>query len=304
MVFAGGAVAGLATLAAGNEPEYPSIDEFLPGPILFAGTPFAINRLILVRLIATLILVTVLCVTAKRAKVIPGRWQSTVEFGLDFVRNSIVYEVMGEERGKRYVTLITTIFFSIFFFNFCEVIPGLDIAATATIAMPLMFAIWSLISYWSAGIRTRGLGGFLKAELFPAGIPWPIYILLAPINLLEITIVRPFSLTIRLFANMVSGYLLLGLCFAATQFFVLDAVNKALMPLGILTLGCALMMTLFEILVAGLQAFIFAVLTTAYISMSMPDTVSAEAPEKANAIAAAVEADPVLATATAAAATA
>lgn len=301
MVFAGGTVAGAATLAAGNEPEYPSINEFLPDPILFAGTPFAINRIVLVRLVATAILVIALCVTAKRAKIVPGRWQGAVEYGLDFVRDSIVYEVMGEERGKKYVTLITTIFFSIFFFNFCEVIPGMDIAATATIAMPLIFAIWSLISYWSAGIRTRGLGGFLKAELFPAGIPWPIYILLAPINLLEITIVRPFSLTIRLFANMVSGYLLLGLCFAATQFFVLDAVNKALMPLGLLTLAGAILMTLFEILVAGLQAFIFAVLTTAYISMSMPDEVSAEDPEKASALQAAVEADPVLSSAPAAA---
>lgn len=264
----------VSTVTLASKPmEFPSIDEFMPPEIIFAGTPFAINRIVLIRLIATAILLLVLCITAARAKVIPGRWQSFVEYGLDFVRTSLVYEIMGEKRGKKYVPLITTIFFSIFFFNLCEIIPGFDIAATATFAMPLMFALGSLVSYWSAGIRTRGFFGFLREELFPKGIMWPIYILLAPINLLEIMIIRPFSLAVRLFANMVAGYLLLALCFAATQFFFVDVANKWWAPLGIITFGASFLMTLFEILVSALQAFIFAILTSSYINMAMPDEI-------------------------------
>ncbi len=102
----------------------PSVDDFLPPEILFQGTPFAINRIILIRIVATIVLLVVLGVTAKRAKLIPGRWQGVVEYGLDFVRDKVVYDVMGEARGKRYVPMITTLFFTIFIFNLCGIIPG------------------------------------------------------------------------------------------------------------------------------------------------------------------------------------
>ena len=102
-------------------------------------------------------------------------------------------------------------------------------------------------------------------------MPWPIYILLSPIQLLELLVIRPFSLTIRLFANMVSGHLILALCLSATQYFLIDVVNKAMMPFGVVTFAAGLFMYLFEVLVACLQAYIFAILTTAYINMSYPE---------------------------------
>lgn len=86
-----GAVHSL-TLAGATQPEYPSVDDFLPDPFVFANTPFAINRIILVRIIATIIMLLVLGITAKRAKLIPGRWQGAIEWLIEFVRDSIVYE--------------------------------------------------------------------------------------------------------------------------------------------------------------------------------------------------------------------
>ena len=195
----------------------PSVDDFLPPEILFQGTPFAINRIILIRIVATIVLLVVLGVTAKRAKLIPGRWQGVVEYGLDFVRDKVVYDVMGEARGKRYVPMITTLFFTIFIFNLCGIIPGMNMAANATVVMPLVFAVWTLIQYWIAAIRSQGLGHYLRHELFTPGVPWPVYFLLAPINLLELLIIRPASLTIRLFANMVSGHLMVATCLAFAQ---------------------------------------------------------------------------------------
>ena len=217
---------GMLTIADG--PEMPSIDDFLPDPFVFQGTPFAINRIILVRILATVIMLLVLGITASRAKLIPSRWQGAVEWLIEFVRDNIVYQVMGELRGKRYVPMITTVFCTLLVFNLCGIIPGFNIAASATIT-------------------------------------------LSPIQLLELLIIRPFSLTIRLFANMVSGHLILALCLSATQYFLIDVVNKVFMPFGVITFAAGMFMFLFEALVACLQAYIFAILTTAYINMSYPE---------------------------------
>lgn len=69
-----------ALLAADSGPELPTVNDFLPPEILFQGTPFAINRIILIRIVATVVLLVVLGITAKRAKLIPGRWQGAGEF--------------------------------------------------------------------------------------------------------------------------------------------------------------------------------------------------------------------------------
>ena len=161
----------------------PRLMTSCPPEILFQGTPFAINRIILIRIVATIVLLVVLGVTAKRAKLIPGRWQGVVEYGLDFVRDKVVYDVMGEARGKRYVPMITTLFFTIFIFNLCGIIPGMNMAANATVVMPLVFAVWTLIQYWIAAILLAGPRPLSApravhprcavAGLFPAGSDQP-----------------------------------------------------------------------------------------------------------------------------------
>ncbi|MFT8704485.1 F0F1 ATP synthase subunit A [Bifidobacterium aquikefiricola] len=264
-----GLVSAQMVLASG--PDFPTINDFLPPEILFQGTPFALNRIILIRLIMTVVILLVLGITAMRAKLIPGRWQSAVEWILGFVRNNIVYEVMGERRGKRYVPMITTIFMTIFLFDLCEVIPGANIAATATIAMPLVFAFWTFFQYWIAAAREQGLGKYLRHELIPKGVPLPVLIIVLPMQLLDVLVVRPVSLMVRLFANMLAGYFILELCLAAAQYFLVEVTNKLMMPLGGFMLIAALVMTLFESFVAALQAFIFATLSTVYINLSYPE---------------------------------
>ena len=260
-----------AVLLASESPELPKIDEFLPPEILFQGTPFAMNRIILVRVLMAVIVMIVFGIGAARVKVVPGRFQSVLEILMDFVRYNIVYEMIGEERGKRYVPMMSTLFITIFFFNLCSVIPGLNMAATATIAGPLVFALWVVCQYLIAGIREKGFLRFFREALFPAGVPWPIYFILSPLQLIELIIVRPLSLTIRLFANMIAGHLLVATCLVFTNFFVVDSSNKLLAFGGALWLLGGILFTLFEIMVAGLQAFIFTVLASVYISESYPE---------------------------------
>ncbi|MDK7084499.1 F0F1 ATP synthase subunit A [Gardnerella vaginalis] len=261
----------VASTVASNKPELPNISEFLPPEILFQGTPFAMNRIILVRLLMTVVVMIIFGIGAARAKVVPGRFQSVLEILMDFVRYNIVYEMIGEERGKRYVPMMSTLFLTIFFFNLCSVIPGLNMAATATITGPLVFALWVVCQYLIAGIREKGFLRFFREALFPAGVPWPIYFILSPLQLIELIIVRPLSLTIRLFANMIAGHLLVATCLVFTNFFVVDSSNKLLALGGALWLLGGILFTLFEIMVAGLQAFIFTVLASVYISESYPE---------------------------------
>lgn len=261
----------VASTVASNRPELPNISEFLPPEILFQGTPFAMNRIILVRLLMVVVVMIIFGIGAMRAKVVPGRFQSVLEILMDFVRYNIVYEMIGEERGKRYVPMMSTLFLTIFFFNLCSVIPGLNMAATATIACPLVFALWVVCQYLIAGIREKGFLRFFREALFPAGVPWPIYFILSPLQLIELIIVRPLSLTIRLFANMIAGHLLVATCLVFTNFFVVDSSNKLLALGGALWLLGGILFTLFEIMVAGLQAFIFTVLASVYISESYPE---------------------------------
>ncbi|WP_326522472.1 F0F1 ATP synthase subunit A [Cellulomonas alba] len=233
---------------------------------MWEGTPFEFNRIILVRLIAMVALLAVFVVGARRAALVPGRFQNVLEMGLDFVRNSIVYETLGEKLGKKYVGIITTIFFAIFFFNITGVVPFLNIAGTSVIGMPLVFAAWVFVLYLGAAIKKLGLGTFLKTSLFPPGVPKVMYILLTPIEFLQVFFLRPATLTIRLLANMIAGHLLLALCYSATSYLLFEA-SGGLKPLGVLTFAGGAMFFGLEVFVAALQAYVFAILTAVYLQM-------------------------------------
>ena len=248
----------------------PSIADFFPPAILFEGTIFQIDRIWIVRIVATIVLLAIFVVAARRARLVPGRFQNAIEMMLDFVRVQIVEEIMGKEHAKRFVPMITTIFFAVLAFNLTGIIPGLPMAGTARMGLPFLLALWVLVTYWAVGIKAHGLGGYLKNSLFPPGIPAPIYLIVTPIELLQILIIRPASLAIRLVANMVAGHIMLVLCFAATQYFVVEAV-PAWKAGGVRRLAGGLIFTLFELLVAALQAYIFALLASVYLNIALEE---------------------------------
>jgi F-type H+-transporting ATPase subunit a len=177
---------------------------------------------------------------------------------------------MGAERGKKYVAFLTTLFVTIVFFNMTGVIPFLNIAGTSLIGLPIIMALWVYVMYLSDGVRKHGLGGYLKASLFPPGVPWPIYILLTPIEALQVFILRPATLALRLAANMIAGHLLLVLMFAASQYFLFEATGW-LKGFTAVTLASGFAFTLFEIFVALLQAYVFTILSAVYINLSLED---------------------------------
>jgi len=248
--------------------EPPSIDDFYPEAFAFLGTPFELNRVMLVRIIMTLVLVALFGIGASRAKVVPGRMQNVLEMLLEFVRKNIAVEILGEKYGKRYTPIITTIFLGVFFLNLSGVIPGLQIASTGVVGMPLVFAIVSYIAFIYAGVRTNGVGKFTLRSLVPAGVPGFLYPLIVPVEFLSTFVMRPFTLTVRLMANMISGHLLLSLWFLATNALFVYA-SAQLKAVGVVTLAAGIVFILFETFIAALQAYIFALLSAVYIESSV-----------------------------------
>jgi F-type H+-transporting ATPase subunit a len=248
----------------------PSIAEFFPQPFAFTGSVFEMNRVVFVRLVTVVIVVVGLGLAARRARLVPGRGQNLVEIGLDFVRVGVAEEILGKADARRYVPMLTTVFFAILAFNITGVVPLLNIAGTSVVGMPLVLALWVYVMYLGAGVRRHGLGGYLKGSLFPPGLPWPLYFLMTPIEILQVFVLRPATLTIRLLANMIAGHLMLVLTFSATNFLLFKA-TATLKAAGALTLAAGLVFTLFEVLVAVLQAYVFTVLAASYINMSLEE---------------------------------
>ncbi|WP_166849667.1 F0F1 ATP synthase subunit A [Isoptericola sp. BMS4] len=257
-------------LAAEGDGEFhaPTIADFFPPAILFEGTPFEFNRIMLVRVIMAAVLLLVFCLAARRATLVPGRFQNGVEMVLDFVRNSIATEVLGQENGRKYFKLLATIFCTVLVMNIAAVIPFLNIAGTSVIGLPIVLAAWTYVMYLGAGVKAHGVGGFLKNSLLPPGVPKALYILLVPIEALQVFVLRPATLVIRLLANMVAGHLMLAICFAATSFFLFDA-SGAMKLFGAGTFVAGAAFFFFEIFVAALQAYVFAILTAVYLNMSV-----------------------------------
>ncbi|MBX3068520.1 MAG: F0F1 ATP synthase subunit A [Microbacteriaceae bacterium] len=251
----------------------PSVDEYFPQVLLFAGTPFELNRITLIRLIAVAALVLILWLGTRKLKLVPSRGQATMEFALDFAGRGIAIETLGEKDGKRFAPLIMTIFFLTLALNLTGTIPGLQIASTGLIGQPLILAVIAYVAFVYAGVRKFGFGRFMKNSLWLPGVPAVIKPLIAVLEFLSTFIVRPVTLTLRLTMNMVAGHMLLALCFLATGFFfnlLIQGSAWGALSAGTLLLGIAF--TVLELFVAALQAYIFAILTAIYIQLALAES--------------------------------
>ena len=245
--------------------DFPPISHLFQWPdILFDGTWYALNKTSLIYLTAVVITSAIfLSAGRKKASLVPVGVQHVAEAGVNFIEESVVMETIGPE-GKKYMPFLTTMFFFILFSNIFEVIPGIQFPANSRMAIPITLALVVWLIYNFVGIRSQGLFGYFKNSLFPPGVPKALYLIVTPIELVSTFVVRPFSLAIRLWANMVAGHLLL-VTFAILTAALWDATYVgAVAPFAMLVL-----MTGFEILVSVLQAFIFTILTAVYIGGSL-----------------------------------
>ncbi|MEV6273609.1 F0F1 ATP synthase subunit A [Nocardia sp. NPDC051832] len=255
------------TFLAAGEFHAPSLDDFFPEAVLFEGTFFELDRLMLVRIFMTVLLLGFMLLAFRSPRIVPRGLQNVAEYGLVFVKEQICDEVLGKESGRKFFPLIATIFFTVLFLNFSGVIPGLNISSNARIGMPLVLAVLAYLTFNYVGIKKYGFLKYMRSSIVVPNVPPALHVLLIPIEFISTFVLRPFTLTVRLMANMLAGHIMLVLFFSATQFFLFDAAAwmKIFSPFSLLA---GLGFTLFELLVVFLQAYVFALLTAVYIGLA------------------------------------
>jgi F-type H+-transporting ATPase subunit a len=250
--------------------EFPPVSHVIEWPeILLEDTPFAVNKVVILMWISALLAVGVVLLAARKRRLVPSGVQNVGESLVDFIDNGIILQTIGPDGLKPfYRAFLGSLFAFILACNIWGIIPVAQMPVNARIALPIFLTGLVWIIYMGLGIVKQGPLGYFKNIAFPPGVPKFLYILVTPIELVSTIIVRPLSLSVRLFANMLAGHLLL------VSFAVICAalwtVQSVLQPV-ILPFSFALLVGLtgFEILVAFLQAFIFTILAAVYIGSSM-----------------------------------
>lgn len=231
--------------------------------VFFEGTPFELNRVGLLSLLAAAVCIGFFMWGAAKKSLVPKGVGNVAETLYLFVRNNIAIDVIGPE-GAKYANYLASLFFFILFSNALAIVPGIHFAPTARMAIPFLLAILTWIIFNVVGVVKQGPLNYLKGTLFPPGVPKPIYILLTPIEFFSVFIVRPLTLMVRLLANMMAGHVLLTIFFLFTHDFLTNLSLAS--ALGIVTFAAATILMLLEMLVVVMQAYIFTMLTAFYIS--------------------------------------
>jgi F-type H+-transporting ATPase subunit a len=261
-----GALVLLAVLPGGTKQEFSVAEEFTMHPIInlpsVAGIDLSVNKAVVYLWIATAILVVLALVVSRTIKKQPGRFQYTVEVLYELARDSIVGGVMKSGKAT-WFPYIGAVFFFVLASNLIGLLPlplGENwqpsyYAATANLYVTLTLALFTFVFTHYAGIRKNGFRYFVNWA--PPSAPPVLKQLIWVIHLVS-EIFRLVSLSVRLFANMLAGHAILGVFFAMALIF-----QNYLAAL--LLQGGSVLIYLFEIFVAFIQAFIFAILSAVYI---------------------------------------
>jgi len=244
--------------------EFPPINEILRWQDIFPS----FNKIALIAVAATLISITLFLLAARRDPLVaPTGARNLAEVTIEFIEESVVMQTLGKP-GLKWTPFLLSLFMFIFLCNIPGVIPIIQMPATARIAIPLALSLLVWVIYIGTGLKHQGLGYFGHL-LWPPGVPTALKPLVGLIEFISTIIVTPFSLTVRLMANMLAGHILLVTFGLLTHaLFTAETSQIFLVPMSILPFGMLLFLTGFEILVAFLQAYIFAILAAVYINNS------------------------------------
>ena len=244
----------------------PSSNDFNLPPI-FGENAYTTKPIFMV--FFSVILISVFFIAASRkAAIVPSKLQFAGESIYAFVRNDLARDVIGHE-FMRFVPHLFTLFTFILTNNIFGIVPLLQFPAMSRVSFPYVLAVFTFVIFHYVGIRKQGLGKYLKEIMFMPGVPKPVYILLTPIELATFFLVRPLTLSLRLFANMFAGHLLLLVFIMGGDHLLKGVIGLKLVSPFAFAFGIGL--TFFEFMVQCLQAYIFTLLTALYIAGALAD---------------------------------
>jgi len=249
----------------------PAFSSFAQAKAVDALNPWVFTNYILWMLVAAVLTAVFFLIAARKVKLVPEGISNIAEAGVEFVRNMCV-DVMGDQ-GIKYFPFVATLFFFILFNNIVGLIPGFK-PGTGTIGVTATLALLTWVAFVWVGFTKNGFFGYMKS-LIPSGvremgigarIVLGIYIF--ALEFFSTFIIRPLTLAVRLFANMYAGHIILGIfgAFVALSW-AQFSVGGTLV--GALSLFMTIIMYAFEVFVAFIQAYVFAILTAVYIGSSL-----------------------------------
>lgn len=230
-----------------------------------------VNRTILLMFLAALIVVAVLWAAFRKPKLVPTKFQAAVEALVGFVRDDVAVGIIGPE-GIRYFPYLLSIFLFILVGNLFEITPLINFPITSRMAIPMFLALVTYLIFIIVGFWKNGFG-YLTGIVWPRHVPVALRPLVGVIEFFSYFFIRPFSLAVRLFANLVAGHVMLTLLLTTGVIFVAGVFTGDVSVLkggaGLLWFVMGLGIFAFEILVAVIQAYIFTLLSAFYIQTSV-----------------------------------
>jgi F-type H+-transporting ATPase subunit a len=235
-------------------------------PDIFNGNQVLLTKSSLLLVLAAVLVFVGFYATSRRGEVVPGKLQYAGEAAYSWVRDSIGRDIIGERDFIKYVPLLVSLFFFVLVNNLFGIVPILQFApfSRAGFAYGLAGLVW--VIYNGVGVARHGLLGYLKLQTVPGGVPTWILPLLIPLEFLSNLLIRPVTLSLRLFANMFAGHLLLLLFATGGDYLLLHATGPLVKPAGLLSFVMGIAVGFLEFIVEVLQAYVFVLLTATYIS--------------------------------------
>ncbi|MEI2764844.1 MAG: F0F1 ATP synthase subunit A [Dermatophilaceae bacterium] len=234
-------------------------------PVVGGDSNWAFTRPAAFLLISVLVLGFFYLSMSRRLALVPGRTQWMAEGVYGFVRNTIGRDIIGAKDFKPFLPLLFTLFTMILLNNLFGVIPFVQYPTMSRVGFPIVLTLVVYVVYHATALRRKhGVGGYLKS-LIPPGLPGWLKPILFVLEFLTYFVIRPLTLALRLFGNMLAGHLMLLVFIVGGEYLLLHGDTIVLKGSGILSFAFAVFMTFFEILIEFLQAFIFTLLAALYI---------------------------------------
>ncbi|BBB00217.1 putative ATP synthase A chain [Actinacidiphila reveromycinica] len=244
----------------------PGLNSFDFKPIFSVGS-FDFTKPMLLAIICMLLVVGFFWAAFRKPKLVPGKLQLVGEIGYTFVARSIAREVIGK-KGDKYVPFLTSIFFFVWLMNIMSIIPVAQFPATSRFAFPVGLAALVFITYMYLTFKNNGFRGGIKNLVWIDGLPWPLVPLIVVLEFFSNVILRPFTLAVRLWANMFAGHMLIVMFSVASWYLLTPSLFTAVSGASFII---ALLMTTLEVLIQFLQAYIFTLLASIYIQGALEE---------------------------------
>jgi F-type H+-transporting ATPase subunit a len=239
-------------------------------PPVFEVAGFGVTKPMLLLILSAVVVLAFTVASSRGSSLVPGRLQFAGEAAYGFVRNTVARDNIGSEHYLKYVPYLFTLFLFILVNNYFGIIPFIQYPSMSRIGFVAPLAVLSWLIFIGSGVWKHGPLGYLKHATMPSGIKGPILVVLIPLEFFSNILVRPFTLTLRLFGNMFAGHLLLIL-FATGGAALIVSGNVIYAGAGVLAFAMGIAVSFLELLIMFLQAYVFTLLSSMYIGEALAD---------------------------------